>query len=261
METADKYCCRTLPMRNWYGIHIIHSIHSKVFISRTLPMRNWYLSIVQFQVTHNLDFQVGHYLWGIDTSSQPLTIALPHVGHYLWGIDTNKKLIIIEILNSKTFSVGHYLWGIDTCSLWKTSTCDLSQSDITYEELIQTADWRIVFRQFVGHYLWGIDTISVTSLKILPETFFVRRTLPMRNWYLLPASMIPAVAVGHYLWGIDTWRITFRGFVSKLSMRMSDITYEELIQEGKIGWLHLQVCRTLPMRNWYYLLIPLHTQP
>ena len=109
---------------------------------------------------------VGHYLWGIDTSQNPHTSSHHHhrVGHYLWGIDTDLRITFLfsmrrissdityeELIqiNAAVFHsipinfaiplVGHYLWGIDTCSLWKTSTCDLShkqKSDITYEELI-----------------------------------------------------------------------------------------------------------------------------
>ena len=81
----------------------------------------------------------------------------------------------------------------------------------------------------VGHYLWGIDTDS--GLWWHHRLWCHRRTLPMRNWYLMcrrlnfirnssssdityeeliqfSAAAISLARdfkkVGHYLWGIDT---------------------------------------------------------
>ena len=56
-------------------------------------------------------------------------------------------------------AVGHYLWGIDTFN-WNLSNG--------------------YFSSYVGHYLWGIDT-SIHSKVFIKD--FIRRTLPMRNWY------------------------------------------------------------------------------
>ncbi len=94
IATADKYGCRTLPMRNWHGSVLpgVSDILGFSKIRRTLPMRNWHSSSVFLSITY---FMVGHYLWGIDTLHQgfyPLQLLQHPVGHYLWGIDTGKHL-------------------------------------------------------------------------------------------------------------------------------------------------------------------------
>ena len=43
IATADKYGCRTLPMRNWH-IFVVSNICRENALRRTLPMRNWHLS-------------------------------------------------------------------------------------------------------------------------------------------------------------------------------------------------------------------------
>ena len=85
---------------------------------RTLPMRNWYTS---------------------GTSSTSSASAYRSDITYEELIQINAAVFHSIPINFAIPLVGHYLWGIDTCSLWKTSTCDLShkqKSDITYEELI-----------------------------------------------------------------------------------------------------------------------------
>ena len=88
IATADKYGCRTLPMRNWHPYSQSSSSVSSV----------------------------GHYLWGIDTWREPVPFltdltSAEKVGHYLWGIDTILSFIFSSFPD---LHVGHYLWGIDT---------------------------------------------------------------------------------------------------------------------------------------------------
>ena len=79
IATADKYGCRTLPMRNWHS----WSPYGWIF--------NWNLSrsdITYEELTHSTEknisfllFYVGHYLWGIDTfltGIYPMDIS-PHI--------------------------------------------------------------------------------------------------------------------------------------------------------------------------------------
>ena len=63
--------------------------------------------------------------------------------------------------------------------------------------------WRQLINTAVGHYLWGIDTFNTLTFISLIHSLY-SRTLPMRNWYRIP------------IW-------------STKYIRMSDITYEELI--------------------------------
>ena len=133
-------CRRTLPMRNWYRFSHTHRCIAKPDASDIT-----YEELIRTSPTCNRTFvrlHVGHYLWGIDTCS-------------LWQSSACD-------LSHKQNIVGHYLWGIDTQDCLKILNRPAIQSDITYEELIQTADRRITFffsmRRIVGHYLWGIDT-------------------------------------------------------------------------------------------------------
>ena len=165
-------------------------------------------------------------------------VKLKHVGHYLWGIDT---VFIKDFILSNFYCVGHYLWGIDTplaeenhfrsmshlagrtlpmrnwynMQLRQWDHQKLQVSDITYEELIHhlmmvyssllqllqsdiTYEELIHFRQQQSH---------------LPETLKKsRRTLPMRNWYT---------------------PVCIAKFAVQYMHRLSDITYEELIQTWK----------------------------
>ena len=188
METADKYCCRTLPMRNWYKMWHVQIVHHH---------RQGYLSDITYEeLIHSWSPCGWIFNWNLS------------VGHYLWGIDTNRT----SPACSCTFvrlQVGHYLWGIDTLSPHNHSIpahAHLHESDITYEELIQLKISPFLqVSDSVGHYLWGIDTApsgrrppvtwatksdityeelirfaeTVHQLRYLPEC----RTLPMRNWY------------------------------------------------------------------------------
>ena len=156
IATADKYGCRTLPMRNW---HII--IH---------------------YIDHHHFLLVGHYLWGIDTSlfsdctifsSRCRTLPMrnwhmtPHtvplVQQFRSDITYEEltQSLIHHMYSSYTPSpVGHYLWGIDTVCCFLKSCCIIRciwWSDITYEEL--------------------------TLLRILIPHMYSCRTLPMRNWH------------------------------------------------------------------------------
>ena len=47
IATADKYGCRTLPMRNWHSSRVVASSDvSSASSGRTLPMRNWHIFVV-----------------------------------------------------------------------------------------------------------------------------------------------------------------------------------------------------------------------
>ena len=113
IATADKYGCRTLPMRNWH-IHHMYSSYTPSpdfqsdityeelthlvtwdrcnnHLCRTLPMRNWH-------DTFNLERYI--YSWSFCR-----TLPMRN-----WHIGCNFTLFLFKI--SKP--VGHYLWGIDT---------------------------------------------------------------------------------------------------------------------------------------------------
>ena len=162
METADKYCCRTLPMRNWYKsmplfftvsqsilpFHLSDITYEELILapsgrrppvtwatnrSRTLPMRNWYFC--SYITNLRLHQKVGHYLWGIDTNDNVNLWAAPPPSDI-----TYEELILLHTsFSNYTFfqHVGHYLWGIDTLFIHiiYPPLC-FNRSDITYEELI-----------------------------------------------------------------------------------------------------------------------------
>ena len=148
-------------------------------------MRNWHVTTDEIP-SRVFSMNVGHYLWGIDTS---FFFELSD-GTIDWSDITYEELTRISlVINEKWFSVisrtlpmrnwhasnnpvvvsrknifvGHYLWGIDT--------------SICREKAFP--------KKIVGHYLWGIDTC-------------VRIKIP---WYIRKEK------VGHYLWGIDTFTV------------------------------------------------------
>ena len=146
------------------------------------------------------------------------------------------KLVFVQKWGRRTFSMEiGWFWG-EIRVLW----------------------WRQLINTAVGHYLWGIDTNQCRCFSQYPNQFYhsTCRTLPMRNWYLLPLEDVhlwpePQTEVGHYLWGIDTFAVIL---LICVFIKKSDITYEELILMTMLIFeLHLHR-RTLPMRNWYFFI-------
>ena len=150
-------------------------------------------------------------------------------------------------------AVGHYLWGIDTTSEVRVIFSDLMGRTLPMRNWYKQQTYELHFCS-----PWGGRTLPMRNWYIHQQFWFQfpcseSRTLPMRNWYLLPlVQQLLLVPVGHYLWGIDT--VAPSGNVPPVTWATSDITYEELILPIKIFHeKNLNVCRTLPMRNWYHL--------
>ena len=162
METADKYCCRTLPMRNWYfnwnlsnGYFFSYSsdiTYEELILSaseispardfkkgRTLPMRNWY----SYGLVENYLFLRGFH---------PSDITYEELIHWVMFLAS----FSFSSASCRTLPMRN--WYVSENVLRYISIC-LSMSDITYEELI--------------HFI-SVNYIS---------SFSSCRTLPMRNWY------------------------------------------------------------------------------
>ena len=107
IATADKYGCRTLPMRNWH-----EKIGASIFckICRTLPMRNWH---------HH------HFLLFIIffTSSRTLPMRNWHLRILYNCLVSSSDITYEELTRANMFKVSPFS----------------SLSDITYEELTPIA--------------------------------------------------------------------------------------------------------------------------
>ncbi len=80
IATADKYGCRTLPMRNWHNI--VYYFH--------------YVTCVRIKV--------GHYLWGIDTITNTPTLSSSQLdGH--WSDITYEELTLSHVLSFIKFLI------------------------------------------------------------------------------------------------------------------------------------------------------------
>ena len=132
IATADKYGCRTLPMRNWH-CKFFKNIFSFCHFCRTLPMRNWHFYTL-FQGTPVYQW-VGHYLWGIDT-------CLPLINPTTFFIIMLSDITYEELTHEKN-SWSPYGWILSDITyeelthscLIKRIISQASESDITYEEL------------------------------------------------------------------------------------------------------------------------------
>ena len=202
METADKYCCRTLPMRNWYTHRCIAKPDAQY--SRTLPMRNWYCqasagkrhSPSRTLPMRNWYMHLLHLM--VESCSQ-----LHQVGHYLWGIDTFQSC---SCTFARALMVGHYLWGIDTYF-----TCFSINYIFHRSRTLPMRNWYMSIKQIMSAIITDIGrTLPMRNWYLFYPTLlsvsYFRRTLPMRNWYVHQLRYLPEflLKVGHYLWGIDT---------------------------------------------------------
>ena len=154
METADKYCCRTLPMRNWYNI-----CREKAFPKKTLsdityeelihisPCKPRSIFFLSSDITYE---ELIH-------SGRRASLPIHEVGHYLWGIDTFSSCSILSWISRRTLPMRNW---------YRLATILIK---ILHE------------KNLVGHYLWGIDTFLLRCYFSIART---RRTLPMRNWYM-----------------------------------------------------------------------------
>ena len=175
------------------------------------------------------------------------------VGHYLWGIDTYYKWPIHHLEQRCYLHKSDITYEELTHRLSDVPICMSNSSDITYEELTR---------------LSGIVKVSPFSMKcgrtlpmrnwhspkiVIIECFILCRTLPMRNWHYPhhPQQSLHQGFVGHYLWGIDT---SFFFELSDGTIDWSDITYEELthaVFSEVVASSDTSSGRTLPMRNWH----------
>ena len=149
-------------------------------------MRNWHVTTDEIP-SRVFSMNVGHYLWGIDTS---FFFELSD-GTIDWSDITYEELTRISlVINEKWFSVISRTLPMRN---WHASNNPV-----------------VVSRKniFVGHYLWGIDTIHTIHSKAFIENFILSdityeelthavthflqhsydqepagRTLPMRNWH------------------------------------------------------------------------------
>ena len=89
IATADKYGCRTLPMRNWHELiltwisQIRHHL-SDITYEELTQIVQICLRFLHFQVSSDITYEELTLTWdGCDENP-----CLFFVGHYLWGIDT-----------------------------------------------------------------------------------------------------------------------------------------------------------------------------
>ena len=67
IATADKYGCRTLPMRNWHNLPPVTWATNKTSSDITYEELTLTRIITVYLNIFQLQKKVGHYLWGIDT--------------------------------------------------------------------------------------------------------------------------------------------------------------------------------------------------
>ena len=234
METADKYCCRTLPMRNWYETSSLSS--ASAYSRRTLPMRNWYrlsFHFCQLHISSDITYEelIRLIVSYLDVSYRWEGRTLPmrnwYVKYYSGNISSYRMSDItyeelIHVLpgsakvpdpHGRTLPMRN--WYMLPSNIRLANVPVVFLSDITYEELI------------LKYYCYSFVFFF----------WLLRRTLPMRNWYL--------------------WRLILKSLVQ---FCLSDITYEELIQSSLTNSTIESVSRrTLPMRNWYIRCHQVHT--
>ena len=138
IATADKYGCRTLPMRNW------HFSASDISLARDFKKSD----ITYEELTHHAD--------GFLTGIYPMDIS-SHVGHYLWGIDTFQP----HCSENPQFH----------CRTLPMRNWHLLETGVTITCVCRTLPMRnwhphnhsipahAHLHEQVGHYLWGIDTL------------------------------------------------------------------------------------------------------
>ena len=117
IATADKYGCRTLPMRNWHfvvsSICNENAFPKKILCRRTLPMRNWHEKIgasIFCKICRTLPMRNWHH------------------HHFL--------LFIIFFTSSRTLPMRNWHLRI-------LYNCLVSSSDITYEELTRANMFKV----------------------------------------------------------------------------------------------------------------------
>ena len=127
------------------------------------------------------------------------------VGHYLWGIDTTSEVrVIFSDLMGRTLPMRNWYkqqtYELHFCSPWGGRTLPMRnwyihqqfwfQFPCSESRTLPMRNWYFPSRfsmrrisMYVGHYLWGIDTASA-FLQGFEQRFLNRRTLPMRNWHV-----------------------------------------------------------------------------
>ena len=120
-------------------------------------MRNWYF--LEYNVLTSSTFFVGHYLWGIDTFSNPKSSS----GNVFFSSDiTYEELIPF---------------------LWFNRFNSFCLSDITYEELIPYWSWNLYV--LLGVVCRTLPMRNWYESKIISFWMnWISRTLPMRNWHV-----------------------------------------------------------------------------
>ena len=144
------------------------------------------------------------------------------------------KLVFVQKWGRRTFSMEiGWFWG-EIRVLW----------------------WRQLINTAVGHYLWGIDTLlPLEDVHLWPEPQVGHYLWGIDTCSLRQSSACDlSHKVGHYLWGIDTlWqkRVTSDPWAIWVGH------YLWGIDTSYSYWCCINICnnrcRTLPMRNWYFL--------
>ena len=133
IATADKYGCRTLPMRNWHDFILSDfyciSMSDITYEELTQDPVFWFVKVAMDATV------VGHYLWGIDT-------CLPLINPTTFFIIMLSDITYEELTHEKN-SWSPYGWILSDITyeelthscLIKRIISQASESDITYEEL------------------------------------------------------------------------------------------------------------------------------
>ena len=179
IATADKYGCRTLPMRNWHDCDATIG-ENEIFI----------LSDITYE-------ELTHF-----SSYSPNASVMTHsVGHYLWGIDTlwQKRVTSDPWAISRTLPMRN--WHITL--LLRSEALDYWNQN---RRTLPMRNWHIAIMAIHLHIRSDITYEELTPVPDLEYCHIVCRTLPMRNWHkILHHKLSYAhLQVGHYLWGIDT---------------------------------------------------------
>ena len=106
---SHKYCCCTVPMRNWNTTNCHR--YSIIFpISCTVPMRNWNELVLFFSVWK---FFVVLYLWGIETQWEMKRTELPWLLRCTVPMRNWNGFHQPSYTENFCFQVVPYLWGIE----------------------------------------------------------------------------------------------------------------------------------------------------
>ncbi len=139
IATADKYGCRTLPMRNWHFQYNQSSPQLCIFF-------------------------VGHYLWGIDTDLRiTFLFSMRRISSDITYEELTRAIISLKYyitnfhMHSRTLPMRN--WHELLSPFIPSSTKKLFRRTLPMRNWHYTQLIHLLHEESeVGHYLWGIDT-------------------------------------------------------------------------------------------------------